>query len=109
MSNLFAKIVKGFEILLDALFHTLLDCLKSKKFIAVIAGTIAISLANYGIVLSPDDITAVLTIFSTYIGGQSIVDFKHASTVLELEKLKAESLKLEIEKLNLLKESNKNV
>ncbi len=109
MNSLFEKIIKGIEILLSALFKTVLACFSSRKFLAVIAGITATALATHGIVLSQDDINNVLTLFATFIGGQTIVDFKHASASVEMERMKLDILKLEIEKLNLLKEQNKNV
>lgn len=109
MQSLFNKIGKGIELLLEASFKTILACLQSRKFVVTLAGLIVVGLANYGIILSPDDVTQIIILFSTLIGGQSIVDYRSAGLSVETERLKNENLKLEIERLNLLKETNKNV
>jgi hypothetical protein len=64
---------------MDTFKDRLVDALKrlfaSAKFITTIAGLIVYMAARRGIVLSPDDVQAVLLFFGVLVGAQGLTDF----------------------------------
>jgi hypothetical protein len=65
----------------------LLDALKSlfssKKVLTMLAGLLVYLAAKRGIVLSPDDTTAILTFFSILVGAQGVADFGKGKAEVE--------------------------
>lgn len=65
------------------LLETLKRLLTSGKVLTALVGLIVGLLAKRGIVLSPDDVTTVVTIFAVLVGAQGVTDFGKSAAVVK--------------------------
>jgi len=72
---------------MNTFIERLIDALKrlltSAKVITALAGMLAAFAAKHNIVLAPEDVTTIITIFGVLIGAQGITDFGKSAAVIK--------------------------